>query len=259
MRPLSFVVAAVLGIAALHADAAAVPMGFDLNWDNCLYRASNRVADFALYYDVTDAPAVNHQVMRMYGSLRTGATVENVIGWQADLYQDVEGTTSVDWWRLGAGECRDGALTFAVHGFTNTTSCDQTLMETSPAPIATLNWSSDTPTPGHARIHLASVRTTRATMLGNVKYQLFAVSIDSRYSLYDPDDPAGARACSGVLDGACFVLTSVTLDSPTGAQIYFTTQEISSYTTVNGGAYTDCFDALPARRATWGRVKSLYR
>jgi hypothetical protein len=73
----------------------------------------------------------------------------------------------------------------------------------------------------------------------------------------------GTGSCAGCLDGACFVLNDVFLTQPIGLGDYHISNPIdrqhvswqASGASIAGG----CPGATPARQATWGSVKSLYR
>lgn len=249
---------------ALTASMASA-VGIDLNWNNCLFGAPNRAADMAPVCDDPDPAVTNGQVFTMYGSVRTGVNIPGVIAWGADI--DVQTAAAVldPWWQLGAGECREGSIGYTFNGFTNSTSCNKTLMVTSPAPLGIANWASGQGGPNRAHYGIGVVRTTGVTVLGATKYQLFAASIDSRFTMADPNSPADP-VCAGCQDAACIVLNHVEVDVPVaqqppdGKNNYFA-PEIANWVTWNGGGVSGggCPGATPTRTATWGRVKSLYR
>jgi hypothetical protein len=77
---------------------------------------------------------------------------------------------------------------------------------------------------------------------------------------------AGTGACNGCLQSAGLLLTSITLRRPGGLDDVVITAGTQQCATYRGG-YTDlcpcgpwgCYDVTPARRGTWGGIKSFYR
>lgn len=71
----------------------------------------------------------------------------------------------------------------------------------------------------------------------------------------------GATACAGCLDPVCVVLNEVKLTQPVGVGDYrIQNPATRNFLTWQGGVVTGgCPAATPARNATWGSVKSLYR
>ena len=74
---------------------------------------------------------------------------------------EVENIILDDWWRLAAGECRDGSLNVHHDGFTVSASC-RLLMGADF--IAFKNWMSGYPAPGRARLVLLATRSTPTSL-----------------------------------------------------------------------------------------------
>jgi len=261
MKKTLLMAVALLALTASMASA----IGVDLNLGNCLFAAGNRLADKALDCNNADPAVSNGDIIQMYGSVRTGVNISGVIAWGADVDVQVANPSLDPWWQLGSGECRDGSVTFVFNGFTNTTSCNKSLMVTSPAPLPVANWGSGVGGPNRARYSIGVARTTGITVLGATKYQLFIANVDTRFSEFDPANPSDP-VCPGCQDAACIVLNHVEVDVPAaqqppdGKNNYYNA-EIAQFVTVNGGAVPGggCPTATPTHRGTWGQVKSLYR
>ncbi len=261
MKKTLLMAGALLALTASMASA----VGIDLNWNNCLFAAGNRVADMVPVCNDPDPTITNGQVFSMFGSIRTGVNISGVIAWGADIDVQTANPSLDPWWQLGSGECREGSIGYTFNGFTNATSCNKTLMVTSPAPLGIANWASGQGGPSRAHYGIGVVRTTGVTVVGTTKYQLFDASVDSRFTQFDPASPADP-VCAGCQDAACIVLNHVEVDVPTAQQPpdgknNFYAPELAEYVTWNGGAVAGggCPTATPSRPATWGKVKSLYR
>jgi hypothetical protein len=66
---------------------------------------------------------------------------------------------------------------------------------------------------------------------------------------------AGGSNCGGCPVGSCVIWTEGRLENQSGV---FATYYAPSVITLNGGSGSPCL-AVPARRRTWGQLKSLYR
>lgn len=261
MKKTLLMAGALLALTASMASA----VGIDLNWNNCLFSATNRVADQPTICDEVDPATTNGSIYTMYGSVRTGVNISGVIAWGADLDVQVANATLDPWWQMGQNECREGSIGYVFNGFTNSTSCNKNIMVASPAPLGIANWASFQGGPNRAHYGIGVVRTTGFNVLGTVKYQLFAASIDGRFSVADPANPTDP-VCAGCSDAACIVLNHVEVDVPTAQQPpdgknNFYAPEIAQFVSLNGGAVPGggCPGATPAQTKTWGQVKSLYR
>lgn len=72
---------------------------------------------------------------------------------------------------------------------------------------------------------------------------------------------AGATACAGCSDPACFVLNRITVNQPLGVgdfNLSLPAPGGRDFVTWQGGTGANCA-AVPAQNRTWGQVKALYR
>jgi hypothetical protein len=68
--------------------------------------------------------------------------------------------------------------------------------------------------------------------------------------------------CAGCQLGACIVFQYIKVAQPAGTpggDALLTDQHNTRYMTWQGGVGTNCPQATPTRKASWGQVKSLYR
>jgi hypothetical protein len=240
---------------ALLASSSAHAVGIDLNWDNCLFSAANRVANKSFDCDNnTDGP------FQIFGSIRTGVSTTGVTGWAADI--DITFPSSsvlVDWWRMGSGDCRDGGISFAglPADMPNSTPCNKALMSVG-TPIVSSAYAVNY----NSRVHyvIGVLGTTPVTMSGPIKYQLFRIDLNTSKTIADSDTPA---ACAGCESAACFTLRQVLLYSssfPPDGFARLQSAEIANWLTWQDGVPSyQCFASTPTTRATWGEIKSLYR
>jgi hypothetical protein len=248
--------------AALLAPSTAIAVGIDLNWDNCLFNAANRVADKTFACDTNDGGP-----FQLFGSLRTGIALSGVTGWSADIYifPGPGDVVANDWWRMGAQDCREGGISFVglPAQMTNVTPCAKGLV------------GAGTPTVGSAYFLKESFRdwyrvgvlwTSGITVSATAKYQLFRIDLNTSRTVSDPGHPENG-VCAGCLELACIELALVEVHrpggSPNGLDDFFNS-EISSWVTWQWGGYYPQYSCPydtgdPVRRSTWGQVKSLYR
>ncbi len=121
----------------------------------------------------------------------------------------------------------------------------------------------DVVAPGRARLRAVSARSpgTEGPLTADDQYYVANISIDSQHSTADPTDPS-IPVCTGCQDGVCIVFSQCKLDQPPGTpngDVTIIAQDFRQYVTWQGGAGTNCPQATPTRRSTWGHVKSLYR
>lgn len=238
---------------ALLTSSSAHAVGIDLNWDNCLFAAANRVGDKLFTCDSnTGGP------FRIFGSIRTGVLVA-VTGWEADLDIQVASPVLDPWWQMGSGECREGGISFAglPADMPNVTNCNKTLMSAG-TPIVGSSWVQLSP--NYVRYRLGVLGTTLVTMSATTKYQLFRIDLNTSRTVVDSDTPA---ACNGCVDAACIQIRQVELHAPSvspGGIAYYFNPELASFVTWQGAGPYGYF-CIPTRStpATWGQIRSLYR
>lgn len=116
--------------------------------------------------------------------------------------------------------------------------------------------------PAGARLQgvFARVASGAGPLVADTQYYVFQIQLDSQHTVLDPTDPT-VYVCAGCSDGACIVFNSVKFDQPPGTangDILVGTVDQRQNVTWQGGGAVNC-QAIPVKRATWGKVKSLYR
>ena len=111
--------------------------------------------------------------------------------------------------------------------------------------------------PARARLVMAIATAAPAPLDADVEYFAFNMLINNAKTV-------GTGACTGCLTPVCIVLNSIKLTQGVGIGDYVLSQPGapgSNFITWQGGAVGDggCPAATPAKNATWGTVKSLYR
>ena len=241
----------LLALTAPLASAA----GINLAWNNCF---PTGLADLSTVGCNTD-PLNNGNVYQMYGSVVLGISIPDVASQSDVIDLQVANPVLDDWWMMAAGECRDGSLSIVFQGAPNATTCVKTLFGGSIVPLS--DYASKFGLPNRARLRLVCSRVTGAAANATSQYQIFNVNLDGAKSAFDPADP-GTTPCNGCEDPACIVFNSCLIQGISGSNNLYTTPNSPGgrqHVTWQGGNGTNCPQSTPTHKATWGKVKSLYR
>jgi hypothetical protein len=187
------------------------------------------------------------------------SSVDGVIG--AELVVDVQLSTGSmpDWWRLdgsGTGGCRAGGIT-ASFDFSSSPRCTDAWAGQGFGNVASFTIGPpDHPQMNQARIKAVAAVTSdhAATLTPGFEYGFVLLKLSATRT-------TGAGACAGCALSACLVLNSILVRRlpASGADVYLTsTAGPSANWATWQGTGADCA-AVPARRRTWGEIKSLYR
>ena len=102
-----------------------------------------------------------------------------------------------------------------------------------------------------------------AAMANGVQYGAFVANIDTNHQTgIDAAYPAPKYVCQGCQDAVCLVFNEIILYQTAGTpggDIDITTGGLRQFVTWQSAAGTDCPGQTPTHKATWGKVKSLYR
>lgn len=239
--------AASLTCLTLHPSPAAAG-GFDLRWDAC--GADGGVANKAFACDTDDGS------QKMVAAFRLDQPITGMFMAEVVLDLIVAGNQPVPaWWDIN--DCRLFAL-----------SADATH---DPAAVNCADWSGGlgagvmsgytsggTIAPGdsasHRRMTVICGVSPTVNLAANQDYFLFNLILVNTGTL----DPG---SCAGCAVPVCIVLNSIRFVDSSFQQITTLAEPLSpgaNYATWQGGAGADCL-SVPARRTTWGAVKSLYR
>ena len=165
------------------------------------------------------------------------------------LEMQTAGATLPSWWSVAsAGACRPLGLTFAPcvsgacePGFT----CDAT---------RSLSFTPGFRAPNRALIQVFVNMTSERSYSTGVSYEGFRLSLSH-------DKSTGAGSCAGCSQAACIVFDWMYIPGVGDPYIKVGPGGTQNYVTWQGGAIAapGCPAATPARNATWGAIKTLYR
>ena len=258
----------LLALTASLASAAGLSLGWanpaDLGLNTCPSSPQSLL-------DVTNACTTNSgAVGTLIGSIVAPPGLTNVVG-QAIIitYQESGSATGLkDWWKYNNNECRG-----QIGTVTPSASLNAAFDPLNDEGLCNNNWGlaasgasafqsdldyNQNPSPGRGRISGAFAVAQGSPWPAGSEWYSFRLSFDRRHTV------AGTLpVCVGCLDGVCFGFNYANINQPAGTPGGDATVDgpaghgqTSSY---RGGGALLCASATPARRATWGQVKSLYR
>lgn len=219
------------------------PGGIDLSWGDCgLYGRSSR--NFAC--DSNSGEEV------LIGSALTLIDLPQLDAMYAVI--DLQSNQAVvsSWWQLGAGGCRQGALTSSFDFTTVTTSC---LDAWSGAASGGILYG---PQPGGtntARIRIFCTTTAPVSITAGDEYSFFKLSLSHTKT-------TGTGSCAGCGDAVCLRLGLIELSDPSiGVMTLNSPLARTHVTWHNADIFCPPVDEPPVvtRSRTWGSVKGLYR
>lgn len=219
-----------------------------LRWNECAEGGGAGNRTFACETNLGEQFAV--------ATLTTAAAVDSVVGMELviDLVTATAGLP--DWWKFALGTCRYAALSGAP-AVVDAAACSDPWNGNGFAIVQ--SWEATQPR--------GAANTARVLLVTGVAAAGF-VRVDPAVPYYAGvlrianSSTVGAGACSGCSAQACLVFNSVQLvrhpaASPTEIELVHTGAGTPNWITWQGTS-ADC-QAVPARRRTWGQIKSLYR
>jgi hypothetical protein len=236
------IVTAALALSATAAFAA-VP-GVDLSWNACNTAAASANKVYACDGQL-GAPVA------FQGSFILNVTIPDFAATSSVVDIGFAGTVP-SYWKTGAGECNQDAITLANPSVT--TPCGPNLFGSA---VSAGGFVFENPTPSRLRMRIDYAQGAAAPVVvnPNVQYGAFKIQMDP--------DQGFNNGCAGCLLPACLVLNSVLVQGFTQpAENYFIeAQDVRNFVTWQGGAIggAGCPAATPTHNSTWGSVKALYR
>lgn len=253
------IVLVALVLVALEVRPAAAQGGVNLAWGSgCWFENPQNLKTFAC--------GTNAGADSLVGSFALWSDRDGIVG--ADAVVDLEAAagTLPDWWQfVNAGSCRESSLSASLDfSLAPGVSCFE-LWPGTPT-FSTLQYLTATtvpPAPGtspsRARIVLHAEAAAPAAVTGGTEYYLFRLSIDHQRTML-------AGACPGCATSVALVLSGVGLLRQDGGTDYACTPIANACISWQFLDSSPCVPPLggdcrtvPARRSTWGMVKSLYR
>ncbi len=258
----SFAISALLAIGLVPAAHAGDELY--LRWDNCF-------GDGGVHNKVF-ACDTNAGIETLVGSFRLAATTDSVVS--ADIAVDLApmGATLPSWWTLRTAAplgCRPASLGAVFSPPATSTTC---LDPWTPAG-GVGGASQDTPTANYARIRAVVGVPMPGAFTVAAGQEIFAFQLHINHAR-----TVGSPTCSGCSDPMCiawvrgdvvYKSTFVNLaiyggDTPAnGSNVTWQTGAVATTVHTTGDYFNDyyveCQSVTPARRSTWGSIKSLYR
>lgn len=234
-------------LACLAAPLARGAEGLFLTWNDCPTGFGSTPTRF--FGCGTDAGTE-----RLIAAFTVGQAVDSVIGIEAVVDVQIAADSLPPWWQLGTGGCRSGYLT-AQEDFTHDSTCVDPWNDTGIALVQ--DYIPYQPYGGGAQARVKAVVSVPSTNAAHLDpgpmYYAVRLMLSHQFS----------SACTGCLSPGCLVLNSIWLKRVPGAiggDVLLTTPGASmgNFARWQGGQPGDC-QAVPARRVTWGRLKTFYR
>ena len=170
-----------------------------------------------------------------------------------------------DWWRVGIGECREGAVSTSNSPGSAIGQCENPWLGARTGGGS--QWTSNRSGPGRAELIMTYARDEKKALAAGTRYYGGTITID----------PAGSSSgsCSGCNTEVCIAITEIIISQlavepydPDGDGIqdanpdnavtvnHSTTSNVVSFNVRNPGA-NGC--GAKVRNKTWGQVKTIYR
>ena len=243
-----FLPTALLGLLLLAPAESFAQSGINLSWDDC-GAFGTELKTFACN--------TNSGFDRLVVSAAVSPALPQVNGTQVTVALVTSGTTLSPWWHFEGGGCRSTSLT-GVQDFTQFSSCYDLWQGVAEQGVL---YTPGFYAPNAARMRgVAAIPGSQPTPDGGEMY-VFGFTINHRKTV-------GTGACAGCDESACFVLESVLLTQPVGVGDVTLTNAL----TRNNASWrcegffgtdmpTPCTVScpVPARKPSWGTIKSLYR
>jgi len=218
-------------------------MGVNLGWSTCATTAATASRAFAC-----DG---NGSGFTLVGSFRTDYDVPDFVGVSAYVSVTSAAGTLPDWFAFGTGGCREGALSLMETG--PIAGCLNPYLPAEQGGGLVVQPGAS---PAQLRIWIDWARDLPAPISAATRYLAFVLSMGTASAIDD-----GAGMCDGCQARACFTLDSVEIYSLSqGLVRILQTPDERNWAAWQGGIGS-CPGgvATPARRASWGALKALYR
>lgn len=171
-----------------------------------------------------------------------------------------DGTVLPDWWKGGAGECRQGSFVSSDPGAAGLAGCANAYEGVglfSAVVGYQSNWNGD---PRRASITYDAARSEPSPNPIAAGQEVIASMLEITRT-----KTTGTGACAGCARPVCIVVKQIVVQTASGGTFILHNPPGpagAQYVTWQGGVTgpgNDCPNATPARNRTWGEVKSLYR
>ncbi|MBI1796070.1 MAG: hypothetical protein HYR74_03350 [Candidatus Eisenbacteria bacterium] len=251
MKPATIVCACVISV---FAAASAQAGGLNLAWDGCLSEGGVSNKAFACNTNV----GAEH----IYGSFIPLNAWPDMMGADTYLYVQTQSTSLPDWWAFhNTGTCRQNAAAMTAN-FVSLPNvvCQDPWNGQAASGIGSYT----TPSPD-VIFGANTARFAMAEAVANVN--AFPVTPGTEYLLFDVvinhTKTVGTGSCAGCTTPACLLFAKANIyalnGGPSGQIVEVLTAPAQSNCIDWRGGSGLCNAAVPAKNATWGAIKSLYR
>ena len=248
MKKLLLLCGALLAFSATVATAE----GLNFGWGDCGGDGATQNKNFACTSNTLTGG-------RLVGSFIPPAGTVGISG--EEIVIDLQSASSVlpTWWQFkNVGTCRQTAFTVNADFTTGASpTCNDYWVGQASGGFTQFDPAVVPGQLNRARIKVlyAVPPSLAAPVDENLEYGAFNLNLSGAKTV-------GAGACTGCLDPVCIVLNEVKLTQAVGLGNYrIMNPAVRNFATWQGGVIGSggCPAATPARNATWGSVKSLYR
>ena len=240
---------------------ALAAQGINLRWTHCYGDGGVQNLDFACN--------TNAGIRSMYGSFVLASDMPQVIGSEIIIQLAADSPTLPAWWQFkNTGSCRMAALSVSTFPNLSDIVCvdwAEGQLVAGLGAYCTVDFPCIAPPPGASvaviKVINAVPPNAAADLTGGTEYYDFTLNISNTKTV-------GTGSCAGCTIPVCIVLNSINVVDSGDLHPRFlatATAPGSNYITWQGGGSPNvggvigCPAATPARRATWGSVKTLYR
>jgi len=168
--------------------------------------------------------------------------------------QSPTGSSFPDAWRFDDAGCQDPSFGLLfLSPLASTPFCPR-FMQSASTPVTIQNYTYDGLTDG-ANIVVAAQYPTVASSNPAVRYAVFSARFEHAFSTVGPTVPG--ESCGGLSTPICIAVTKAEWIRSDGFVLPFTIQP--NAITINDPQGLVCAAATPARAATWGTIRQMYR
>jgi hypothetical protein len=226
---------------ATLAPPAAAFGGINLRWTDC--------GEFGI---VARSFACNTNVgtNQLFASVIAPVPMNQLEGMEAVIDLQSLSASLPNFWQLGSGGCRSGALTHNFDFTLGPFNCGDPWQGVA---AGGESYQAGFPFPNGARIKIVVAVQVPVSIDDVTEYYAFELRFSNAKAV-------GTGACAGCIVPVCLVLNQIKLVQPAGVGDYVVQNPILT----NGASWqqygANCpFQEVPVRATSWGAVKSLYR
>ena len=232
---------------ALTASVASAG-GINLSWNDCVQGGGAQDVTFACNTNTGTAGT-------LYASFEPYAA-QGLVAFEFVIDVQSAGAALPEWWKFkAAGTCRQASMTMSTYFVAGPFGCPDAWDNS----IGLQDF-------GYLIGH-SGANTARISGFGSVppdhpqyvdsgsEFYAFALIINRAKTV-------GTDSCAGCTEPVCIVLNEITLYDERATRNILTTLQTRNHVTWQGGNIGDpagCPLATPTNKATWGRIKSIYR